>query len=254
MRPLLFLLILALALRGTTLHAQRPERVIITGEDLPSVQKIVQQAVANDALRRQHRLVLACDQILTTERLDDAGTVFKIKTAHLVYREGEESAFAGGADLPAEKGRHHHRDGDTAKAEHRLAAMDLQRLAPRFDYALTGEEPVRGRACYVVAYSPRQGQPAATREEKVINGLHGRFWIDKGTSEILQGEGSLARPVTVALLGAVTRMDFAFHTQTLSNGEAGPADFSTDLVIKAPFHFYRQRQSSRFENWRRRDG
>ena len=86
----------------------------------------------------------------------------------------------------------------------------------------------------------------------MINGLHGRFWIDKGTFEILQGEGSLARPVTVALFGAVTRMDFAFHTQTLPGGEAGPADFSTDLVVTAPFHFYRQRQKSEFENWRPR--
>ena len=130
--------------------------------------------------------------------------------------------------------------------------MDLQRLAPRFDYALAGEAPVRGRACYVVEYSPRHGQPAATREEKGIDSLCGRFWIDKSTFEILQGEGSLARPVTVALLGAVTRMDFAFHTQTLPGGEAGPADFSTDLVIKAPLHFYRQRQSSVFGNWRPR--
>ena len=252
MRPLIFLFILGLILPSTTLHAQRTARVVVTGERIPAVQEIVRRAVANDALRHQHRLALACDQVLTTERLDEAGTVFKTKTAHLVYQEDDGSVNTTSADLPAEEGQRHHQDGDTTKAEHRLAAMDLQQLAPRFDYVLTGETPVRGRACYVVEYSPRRDQSAETREEKVINGLHGRFWIDKGTFEILQGEGSLARPVTVALFGSVTRMDFAFHTQTLPGGEAGPADFSTDLVVKAPFHFYRQRQKSEFENWRPR--
>ena len=234
------------------LHAQtHSARIVVTGKAPPSVQEIVQRAVANDELRREHRLALECDQLLTTERLDEAGTVFKTKTAHVLYRGDQEAAHAN-PELPPEELPEPHRDGDTVKAEHRLAVLNLRLLAPRFDCKLVEEAPVRGRACYVVEYSPRSGEPAATREEKVINGLHGRFWIDKGTFEILQGEGSLVRPVSVAILGSVTRLDFAVQTQTLPNGEVGPADFSTDLVIKAPFHFYRQRQTSRLENWRPR--
>jgi hypothetical protein len=109
---------------------------------------------------------------------------------------------------------------------------------------------VRGRTCYVIAYSPAAHQTANTPEEKVIGHLHGRYWIDKRTFEILQGEGSLAAPVTVGLFAAVTAMDFAFHTQTLPNGEAGPADFNVDFTVKAPLYFYRQRQMNRLENWR----
>ena len=248
----LFRLLLLVVLVAGSLHAEtHTTRIVVTGKAPPSVQEIVQRAVANDELRRQHRLGLECDQILTTERLDEAGTVFKTKTAHVLYREGQELAYAN-PELPLEEDHEPHRDGDTVKAEHRLAVLNLRQLAPRFDCKLVEEAPVRGRACYVVEYSPRSGEPAATREEKVINGLHGRFWIDKATFEILQGEGSLARPVTVAVLGSVTRLDFTIHTQTLPGGEVGPADFDTDLVIKAPFHFYRQRQTSRLENWRAR--
>ena len=142
------------------------------------------------------------------------------------------------------------RDGDTVKAEHNMAIMNLRRLAPRFECSLTGEERVQGRVCYVVAYAPRQGQTADSAEQKVIGRLHGRFWIDQKTSEILQGEGSLASPVSVGPLAAVRAMSFAFHNRKLPGGEVGPADFSVDFTVKAPFYFYRQRQVNRLEKWR----
>ena len=244
--------LLLLAFSGAaTLHAQKTPRVVVTAPDLPSVQEIVQRALANDDLRRQHRLALVCNELLTVERLDDQGNVFKSKTLHVRHHEGLELPYPTDLKLPPEeRPRPHHRDGDIAKADHRMSLMNLRQLAPRFQCALTGEAPVRGRDCYVVAYTPRPGQSADTREEKVINGLHGRFWVDKKTFEILQGEGSLVAPVSVALLASATQLDFAFHTQTMPNGEAGPADFSVDLAAKAPFYFYRQQQTVRLENWR----
>lgn len=213
-----------------------------------SADEIVQRAVANDELRREHRLGSECDQVITTERLHEAGDVFKTKTVRIVHRERPEASTA--SEAQADPDNSAWKDGDTVKAEHRVAVMNLRKLAPRFQYTLAAEGSVRGRACYVIEYSPRAGQPAATREEKVINQLHGRFSIDKQTFEILQGEGALAAPVGVALLTAVTRLDFAFHTQPILGGEAGPADFNLDLTITSPFHFYRQRQLSRLENWR----
>ena len=131
-----------------------------------------------------------------------------------------------------------------------MSVMNLRRLAPRFACSLAGEEPVQGRTCYVVAFSPRAGQKAATSEGKVIDQLHGRFWIDEKTSEILQGEGSLANPVVVGLFASVQAMSFSFHTQELTGGEVAPADFNVDFTVKAPFYFFRQRQLSRLENWR----
>jgi hypothetical protein len=244
--PALFLFF-PVVLAVSTLSAQTQGTVIVTAPG-PSLTDIVQRAVDNDELRRQHRLPLECDQIITTERLDETGTVFKKKTARVVYHERSGIVYSNDANIPS--GSNGRQDGDTVKAEHRMGEMNLRKLAPRFQYAFEPDSVVRGRACYVIDYSPRPGQEAQTSEEKVINHLHGRYWIDKKTYEILQGEGSLPAPVTVGVFAAVTLMKYEFHTQTLRNGEAGPAEFSVDFAVKAPFYFYRQQQRNQFENWR----
>ncbi len=227
--------------------AQSAAPVIVTA---PSAEEIVRRAIANDELRRQHRLALECDLTITTERLDSSGNVFKAKTVHVVHRDGRGPAYPVDVDTgPPSRAE---RDGDTVKAQRNMAAMNLRRLAPRFRYALAGEENVRGRACYVVAFSPKGSQPADTRDEKVINNLCGRYWIDKNTSEILLGEGSLAGPVTVAMVASVTRTDFRLRTQTLPNGEVGPLEFDLEVSVNAPFHFFHQRQTNRLTNWRPR--
>ena len=246
-------------LTSGALHAQSKVTIALPPDFKPAdLQNAVQQAaastivpkaVANDELRRQHRLALECDQTITTDRLDEAGKSFKTKQVRVVHREGHAFAYSADVDATSESTA---KDGDTAKAEHLQAVMNLRKLAPRFRYAISGTGEVRGRPCWIVSYSPKGDQAAATREDKVINNLHGRYWIDQATSEILQGEGSLASPVSTALVASVTRMDFRFHSQTLPNGEAGPAEFSVDLAVQAPFYFYRQRQTSRMENWRGR--
>ena len=246
--PALSLLLPCLALAAVTGRAQSADRVVVTAPAGPSAQEIVRRAVANDALRHQHRLALECDQRLTVERLDEAGTVFKTKRFHLVHREG--AAFAYFVNDGSRAARRASRDGDTAKAEHNMALMNLRQLAPRFDWSLRDEASVQGRVCYVVAFSPRRGQQAGTTEEKVIDQLRGRFWIDEKTFEILQGEGSLAAPVGVALMASVQQMSFAFHNRKLPGGEVAPADYSGEFAVKAPFYFFHQRQTSQLENWR----
>ncbi len=232
------------------LGAQTPTRVVVSAKGVgPSLYEIVLKAVANDELRHEHRLGLECDQIITTERLRETGEVFKSKIARIVHREKPESLSTPESQAASEQSGEW-QDGDTVKAEHRVAVMNLRRLAPRFQYTQTADATVRGRVCYVIEYSPRPNQPAATREEKVVNQLHGRFMIDKKTYEIVEGEGSLVAPVGVALFTSVAKLDFTFHTQLIPGGEVGPAEIDMDLSITSPFHFYRQHQISRLENWR----
>ena len=236
---------------AATLRAQNPPRVIVTAPPLPSVEEIVRRALANDDLRREHRLGLVCDQMITVARLDDRGEVFKSKILHLRHREGTEISYSHGLELPPDaQDAHHHRDGDIAKANHRMALMNWRELVPRFRCTLVGEAPLRGRNCYLVAYSPRGETSANDREQRVIDALRGRFWVDEKSFAILQGEGSLEAPVPVALLASVTRLDFSFDTRPMPDGEAGPGEFRVDLTVKAPFYFYRQQQTTRLENWR----
>ena len=242
------LLLPCLVLAAVTLRAQSGDRVVVTAPAGPSAQEIVRRAVANDALRHQHRVAMESGQLLTVERLDEADAVIKTKRFRLVHRE--DAAFAYFVDDGSRAARRAGRDGDAAKAEHNMDLMNLTRLAPRFDCSVLGEASVQGRACYVVAFSPRRGEKSGTTEEKVIGQLHGRFWIDEKTYEILQGEGSLSAPVGVAPMASVRQMSFAFHNRPLPSGEAAPADFSVEFAVKAPFHYFHQRQTSRLENWR----
>ena len=101
-----------------------------------------------------------------------------------------------------------------------------------------------------MAFTPKHGQKADGKEQKVIDQLHGRFWIDEKTYEILQGEGSLATPVGVGLLASVQAMSFSFHDHPLPSGEVAPADFRVEYIVKAPFYFFHQRQDNQLQNWR----
>ncbi len=212
--------------------------------------EIVRRSVVKDDQLRASHTVLKTDRTVRTDRLDASGKVIETKTvrsehiptADVQYSTNVESSKA--ADKTGE---------DTVKAQKIEAAISLRKLAPRFDMTLSGEESVRGQPCYVVSYRPKASQPAAaTREEKVISNLHGRFWMSKADFSILQSEGTLVSPVTVALIASVNQMDFKYHSQTLANGDTAPADFTVSMAVKAPFYDFRQRTVTTEENWRPR--
>ncbi len=212
---------------------------------IPPVREIVQKAVARDNARRERRLAYQCDQTILTQTMDTNGMILKSKAVHLIYRQTADISFSTNVQSNSAKP-----DEDTVKAQHIMAVMDLGKLAPHFIETVIGSATVQGRDCYVVGYRPKGGQPADTREEKVVNNVAGRFWIAKDNFDILQSEGSLVSPVTVALIASVTRMDFKFHSQPIANGDIGPADFSVDMAIHAPFYDFRQLQVNTQANWR----
>ena len=220
-----------------------------------SVAEYIQRVVASDELRREHRLSMECDETVKTERLDDHDKVVSTKTVYILGGETKDLSYSTKVEsktaTPAPDGKLG-KDDEAVKAQSLVAVMSLRKLAPRYTFALAGSAPLHGRDCLVFTYRPKPDQPAATREEKVVNNLQGRYWIDRNTFEIVQIEGSLASPVSVALIASVTRMDFQFHSQTLYNGEIGPLDFSVNLAVKAPFYDFRQRQTTTMEKWRPR--
>ncbi len=221
-----------------------------------SVAECIQRVVASDEQRREHRQAMECDETVKTERLDDQDKVVSTKTIYFLGGETKDLSYSTkvesrSAPTPSPDGKLG-KDEEAVKAQSLVAVMNLRHLSPRYTFALAGSAQIHGRDCNIFTYHPKPGQPAATREEKVVNNLQGHYWIDKNTFEILQVDGSLASPVSVALIASVTRMDFKFHSQTLPNGEAGPLDFSVNLAVRAPFYDFRQRQTTTMENWRPR--
>ena len=199
---------------------------------------------------------MECDETVKTERLDDQDKVVSTKTVFFLGGETKDLSYSTkveskSAATPSPDGKLG-KDEEAVKAQSLVAVMSLRKLASRYTFAFAGNAQVHGRDCQIFTYKPRPNQPAATREEKVVNNLQGHYWIDKHTFEILQVDGSLASPVSVALIASVTQMDFKFHSQTLPNGEVGPLDFSVNLAVRAPFYDFRQRQTTTMEDWRPR--
>ena len=237
---------------------QTPPPTAAVPEATPAIPiaEFIQRVIASDELRRQHRLALECDETIKTERLDEHDKVVSTKMLYLLGGETKDISYSTEVDATTESTPRP--DGkptqsqDAAKAQHLLVVMSLRQLAPRYTFAFAGSAPLHGRDCQMFTFRPKPNQPYATREEKIVNNLQGRYWIDKNTYEIVQVEGSLVSPVTVALIASVTRLDIKFHSQTLPDGEVAPLDFSVNLAVKAPFYDFRQRQTTTLEKWRPR--
>ena len=236
MRGAAFLILATVLGAQTASRAQSPDMTV--GE-------LVEKAVSRDELLHQRHLALKCDQTIRTERLDAAGNVIKSKVVHIVHYPTASITFSTTMEDKASS-----TDGDTAKAQHVMAVMNLRKLAPRFQLALLPRERLRGRDCYVLSFFPKPGQHADSREEKVINNLKGRFWIAVDDFSIMQSEGNLAGPVTVALIASVNQLDFKFYVTQLPDGEDGPGTFTITMAVSAPFYDFRQRQTTLTENWR----
>ena len=213
-----------------------------------SADEIMRRALARDETLRRGRQRFECDLRIKTERVDAGGAVLSSEAKGFTVRPGTDLART--ALVALDSGRTA-REKDAAEARKFLAAMDLQKLAPRFRMTRAGEETVQGRPCFVIAYAPRPGARYDNSEEKIMNGLAGRFWVTRDDFSILQSEGSLTAPVTVALVASVWRFDFSYRSLPLpAGGEPAPAAFEMFVAVKAPLYDLRQRQTSTMSNYR----
>lgn len=208
-------------------------------------------ALARDEAARVARAGWRHDEELTTERLDARGeSSGSTVTARRSVASDEPPGAAGSVGAgsganppPANKGG----DGDFR------VTLDLRRLAGRFDLAREADEPsTDGERCYVIAFRPRAQPPAhASREEKVIDQLSGRFWLAQHDLSIVQSEGELRQPVTVAWVASVYRLDFRYRGRRLAGRAMTvvPARFILDLGVSAPLYHSRQRQTTVMTNY-----
>ncbi len=208
-----------------------------------SAADIIRRAIQRDEELRRDRQRYECDVSVRTEKLDAKGTVVSTKAVSATMRPPRQISIGG--EMQAEK-----MDREYCEAQKFMAVLDLQKLAPRFQIVREPDAETVGRACYVVSYRPRPGQAYDTREEKVINSLNGRFWIAKDDFSIVQSEGTLAQPVTVALVASVYRLEFQYRSMPLPSGETAPASFQVNLAVRAPLYDLRQRQTSTISNYR----
>ena len=66
-----------------------------------------------------------------------------------------------------------------------------------FAFTLAGEETMNGHACYVLDARPLAGYKPPNRTAKILTGMQGRLWIDKGGFHWVKAEAETLKPVSV---------------------------------------------------------
>ena len=225
-------------------------------ESLLPVDELVQRVIVQEQADRQHQAGLEYSFTLTTEHYDANARRTSAQTVRASAKAKANIEYT--ADLTSESNgaaKNHDEASQGLKDNQSLQAqLDLTKLAPRFVYSIRGAAEVEGRDCWVVGYRPKTGTSANSREEKVINALRGRLWIDKETFSILRCDGKTVEPVTVALIATVDSLEFSYQSQRLPNGEVVPQSFEVAMTVKAPFFYARQRQVCTLNNFHKQRG
>jgi hypothetical protein len=94
------------------------------------------------------------------------------------------------------------------KERHENRAM-LLGMVDAFNFQLVDEDTVDGHDCWVLDAEPRPGYEPTNRETKVLKGMKGRLWIDKGTDQWVKVRAEVFKPVNffgfLAKVGPGTR-------------------------------------------------
>lgn len=212
------------------------------------VDDIVRRALKRDEEARKGRKKYLYDLTVEIQKLNRDGKVRGREKSQAVVEPQDQIYYPKYAEDAASEASDKKQMHDTQK---RMAVMNLKKLAPRFKFNLAGTETVNGISCYVVRFSPKPNQPYDSKEEKVVNQLHGTFWIDQQHYSIIKSSGSLQKPVSViALIAQMRELSFVYRTSQLPNGEFGPASFQLLYDVQTPVSYVRRRELSEMGNYR----
>lgn len=220
------------------------------------VDEIVAKVLKRDEELSKLQEEMEFDLVLTHEKLDRDNTVISTREAKVRIQPGGESAYqqvvgAAGTD-DSGKPLEEKDQKNVNDAQNAMKQMKLRKLAPRFDIALEGAGREQGLDCWILKYTPKPGQTAQSREEKIINQLSGKFWVSKADYSIVKSVGKLTGPVSIAWFMAKMReLEFDYYTLPLASGNRMPARFEMSFDLQVPMSYVRRRQVSVMENYRK---
>jgi hypothetical protein len=65
----------------------------------------------------------------------------------------------------------------------------LREFTEAFDFKIIGEEPVSGKAAWIISVTPKAGYRPKESDAKMFTKLRGKVWIDKGEYHWVKAEG-----------------------------------------------------------------
>ncbi len=71
----------------------------------------------------------------------------------------------------------------------------IREIPDAFQFKLLGEEPVNGRAAWVIEAAPKPGYRPIDRYSKLYTQVHGRLWIDRADHQWVRLEAELLDPI-----------------------------------------------------------
>ena len=142
------------------------------------------------------------------------------------------------------------RSGEIEPEENENEVIFDEELVSRYDMTLDGEEPLRNRPSYRIAFAPRAGDlPVRRAIDRALNRVRGRVWIDRETREVARLEFELIDRVRLwwGLVGTIHHFRGSFDRGPVLDGIWGILQNESYGDIRV--FFSRSRQAS-IQRWR----
>ena len=142
------------------------------------------------------------------------------------------------------------RAGELEPERNETAIVFDEELVARYALTLDGEEQLRNRPSYRIAFAPRDGDlPVRKGMDRALNRLRGRIWIDRETREVARAEFELIDRVRLwwGLVGTIHRVRGSFDRGPVLDGLWGV--LQNEVYIDIRVLFSRSRQAS-IQRWR----
>jgi hypothetical protein len=121
-----------------------------------------------------------------------------------------------------EKFRQRFVSADAKELAARRKGLVTPELLSRYQFAVEKRVILSNRPTLVLAFKPMEGTlPAAAVQDRVLNRMAGRLWIDEADADPVRLEASLVEPISLGwfgFLGSLSRCDVSLQRQRMPDG------------------------------------
>jgi hypothetical protein len=212
---------------------------VCAGETLPEASEVTRRMVerSQTVARADQGPQYTYVKRSLLERLDDAGQSLKSEEKiyqvtlitglpfnRLVKIQGRELSAE---ELRREEGREERFrqrfvSADAKKVAARKEGLVTPELLGRYQFAVEKRVVLRNRPALVLTFKPKDGNlPSRTVQDKLLNRMAGRLWIDEGDADPAKLEVSLVEPIFLGwfgLLGSLNQCDLSLERQRMPDG------------------------------------
>jgi hypothetical protein len=95
-------------------------------------------------------------------------------------------------------------------------------LLDRYQFVVEKRVVLSNRPTLVLTFKPKEGNlPSGTVQDRVLNRMAGRLWIDEADADTARVEASLVEPISLGwfgFLGSLSRCDLSLERRRMPDG------------------------------------